>query len=76
MRSIRPIMLTGAILLLAIVPGMAEQEEMSAADQACLLAMTPGENHEFLAAFAGNWHYSGRYWESASAEPVAPAVPA
>jgi hypothetical protein len=70
MRSIRPILLTGAILLLAIMPTMAEQEEMSAADQACLLAMTPGENHEFLASLAGNWRYSGSYWQSASAEPV------
>jgi hypothetical protein len=48
-------------------------EEMSPEEQAMMQAwmkyMTPGEQHQKLAAKAGEWNFTGKMWQAPGAEP-------
>jgi len=70
MKRIRPALLAAAIVLVTVVTSGSETAEISEADKACLLASTPGEQHDFLASMAGTWSYTGRFWTDPAGEPV------
>jgi hypothetical protein len=67
--------LCAAILVSAgLVAQEKSYEEMSPQEQAMMEAwmkyMTPGEQHQKLAAKAGEWTYTGKMWQAPGAEPV------
>jgi hypothetical protein len=70
MKATRPALLAAAIVLLTIVVSGAEPAELSEAEKACLLATTPGAQHELLASLAGTWNYTGRFWTDPSGDPT------
>ena len=74
-KSCRCTALLAALALLA-VPGLsaqAQEKPMSAEEKAMMEAMmkaaTPGKQHQMLAAMAGNWDFTARFWQDPAAPP-------
>ena len=55
---------------LALAAHHEEKQEMDPAMEVWMQAGTPGEHHEHLAAFAGEWQVEGKMWMEPGSDPM------